>query len=119
MLYRKINSFKKIQRIPRSEGYTDCFHSIAVEKQQFKVYYRANVLTHARLGVVAPKRIQNLSVDRNKSKRTIREAFRVHPISGKSLDLVVILRRGSSENENRLEVLAGIFSLIEARCAVS
>lgn len=52
-----------------------------------------NDLTHARLGIIASKRVAPRAVDRNRGKRLIREAFRKlrHRFGG--LDIVVQLRR--------------------------
>ena len=47
----------------------------------------------SRMGLVAPKRLARLSVDRNRLKRLAREAFRRHPVKASGLDLVLAMRQ--------------------------
>ena len=64
-------------------------------RRHFTVYARPNGLTHARIGIIASKRVAPRAVDRNRAKRLVREMFRVmrHRLSG--TDVVVQLRRWS------------------------
>ena len=59
------------------------------------VFVRPNGLAHARIGIIAAKRIAPRAVDRNRAKRLVREMFRAtrHRLSG--IDVVVQLRRWS------------------------
>ena len=64
-------------------------------RRHFTVYARPNGLTHARIGIIASKRVAPRAVDRNRAKRLVREAFRAmrHRLTG--TDIVVQLRRWS------------------------
>ena len=46
----------------------------------------------SRLGIAVAKRLVPLSVDRNRFKRTAREAFRRHALRGMGLDCVLAMR---------------------------
>ncbi len=65
-------------------------------RRHFTVYARPNGLSHARIGIIASKRVAPRAIDRNRAKRLVREAFRVmrHRLSG--TDVVVQLRRWSA-----------------------
>ena len=60
--------------------------------KHFKLFLVANQLKEARLGIVVAKRYLPKSVDRNQTKREIRELFRNHEIKHYSIDLVVMVR---------------------------
>jgi len=64
-------------------------------RRHFLVYARPNGLTHARIGIIASKRVAPRAVDRNRAKRLVREVFRsmCHRLTG--TDIVVQLRRWS------------------------
>lgn len=57
------------------------------------VFVRPNDQSHARIGIIASKRVASRAVDRNRAKRLVREAFRKlrHRLGG--IDVVVQLRR--------------------------
>lgn len=70
-----------------------------------------------RLGIVASRKVGN-AVQRNRAKRLVREAFRLHPAAlGGSYDLVVIVRPSIAEAHLRdLEAeVVGVVSLISKR----
>ena len=56
------------------------------------IHVTAGPLPVSRLGVALTRRLVPSSVDRNFVKRTLREAFRRHPVKGSGLDCVVTLR---------------------------
>lgn len=56
------------------------------------IHVAAGPLLVSRLGVALTRRLVRSSVDRNFVKRTLREAFRRHPVKGSGLDCVVTLR---------------------------
>lgn len=64
-------------------------------RRHFTVYTRPNGLPHARIGIIASKRVAPRAVDRNRAKRLVREVFRAmqHRLNG--TDVVVQLRRWS------------------------
>ena len=57
----------------------------------FVLYTRPNALTHARLGVVAAKRLAPRAVTRNTVKRATREVFRLTPLP--PIDCIVRLSK--------------------------
>ena len=62
---------------------------------------RENSSNKARLGVVISKRNYRLAVERNRIKRLIRESFRHdrHKLDG--LDIVILVRKGFQDVDNR------------------
>jgi len=65
-------------------------------RRHFMIFARPNGLAHARIGIIAAKRIAPRAVDRNRAKRLVREMFRAmrHRLTG--MDVVVQLRRWPS-----------------------
>lgn len=59
------------------------------------VYARPNGLVHARIGIIASKRVAPRAVDRNRAKRLVREVFRAMRYRLTGTDVVVQLRRWS------------------------
>ena len=57
------------------------------------VYARPNGLSHARIGIIASKRVAPRAVDRNRAKRLVREVFRAVRQRLTGTDVVVQLRR--------------------------
>lgn len=57
------------------------------------VFARPNGLPHARIGIIAGKRVAARAVDRNRVKRLVREVFRAMRHRLRGLDVVVQLRR--------------------------
>lgn len=95
-------------RVMQSENIAD---------QYTKVFFSRNDKNNARLGIIASKRILPRAVDRNRTKRIIREVFRHHSIKAQNLDMVVMVGRACPQQSllqtNNLEVL---FSRVESRC---
>ena len=116
--YKLQNSFSAAQRIPRSEGYSQCLKSIFISNKYFKVFVIKNLFGGARLGIVASKKLYPKSVDRNRVKRKVRDIFRNHSIKDCGIDVVVMMRKADSKNfilhRNELNEL---FSLVISRCA--
>ena len=66
----------------------------------------------SRLGLMAPKRLARLAVDRNRLKRIVREAFRRHAVKAAGVDLVLAVRQPVSRADEaawltQLEELLG------------
>jgi len=114
--YKHPNSFTVAQRIPRTEGYGSCLKSLMLSDKYFKLFFMLNHKKKARLGIVVAKRNIPKSVDRNKTKREIRELFRIHQIKGCGVDLVVMTRNGEQLDMDGLNKL---FSRVAIRCAES
>ncbi len=113
-------SFAAAQRIPRSEGYGNCLKANQLSDNLFKVFFIPNQLQKARLGIVVAKRFTPKSVDRNQTKREIRELFRIHKIRRYGIDLVVMTRNKERPDKNACrDSLFKLFSRVAIRCAES
>ena len=66
------------------------------------------------MGIVVAKRNIPKAVDRNKTKREIRELFRIHQLKDYGLDLVVMTRNGGSLD---MDGLNNLFNRVAIRCA--
>jgi len=62
-----------------------------VRAARFQLYQRATVLGHPRLALVVPKRLAPRAVTRNRIRRVVREAFRIHQERLGARDCVVRL----------------------------
>jgi ribonuclease P protein component len=69
----------------------------------------------SRLGVAVTRRLIPSSVERNRIKRSIREAFRRHPIKRAGLDLVVTFRSRILPGEVS-SVVAEVKALLDDAC---
>lgn len=63
---------------------------------------------HARLGLIVPKKIIATAVGRNRIKRLLREAFRLHQAELVGLDVIARLKSQVSEDRLRQAFLAGM-----------
>lgn len=63
---------------------------------------------HARLGLIVPKKIIATAVGRNRIKRLLREAFRLHQAELVGLDVIARLKSRVSEDRLRQAFLAGM-----------
>jgi ribonuclease P protein component len=114
------NSFAAAQRIPRSESYAKCLKSPVMSDKYFKLFLVPNQLKEARLGIVVAKRYLPRSVDRNQTKREIRELFRNHEIKRYNVDLVVMVRNTDRSDKRVIQDgLSKLFSRVAMRCAES
>ena len=88
-----------------------------ISDQYVRVFFVVNVKGKARLGIIAGKKFLPRSVDRNRTKRVIREAFRQHHIKYRNVDVVVMLRQGCTQKTGvRINSLDNLFSQVENRC---
>lgn len=98
-------------RVVRTENIADRY---------IKVFFTRNDKDNARLGIIASKRILSRAVDRNRTKRVIREVFRQHNIKSLNLDMVVMIRHACTQQTilqaNNLEAL---FNRVESKCVDS
>jgi ribonuclease P protein component len=70
--------FERARRILKTDEFSSVFNlRPAFRTAHFVLYVRPNSLSHARLGIVAAKRLAPRAVTRNTIKRVAREAFRV------------------------------------------
>jgi len=116
-LFRTINTFgfSATQRLLRSDGFEHVIHAKKVKSNFYKIFFVCNGKNNARLGIVASKRIIPGSVQRNRVKRLIREAFRQHSIKYKPFDLVVMVKVVDSQAKQSND-LNTLFSQIEEIC---
>jgi ribonuclease P protein component len=69
--------FARDRRIVKTDEFSSVFRLRPVQRSaHFVLYTRINQLAHARLGVVAAKRLAPRAVTRNTIKRVTRELFR-------------------------------------------
>lgn len=78
------------------------------------IYMRPNGLSHARLGLIVPRRVARHAVARNLYKRLMRETFRLRQHELGPLDLVARLKAACAKDRFRDE-----FSQLLARCRAS
>ena len=72
------SDFARIRRIVKTDEFSSVFRLRPVYRTaHFVLYTRVNALAHARLGVVAAKRLAPRAVTRNTVKRLTRELFRL------------------------------------------
>ena len=92
---KKKQDFKVI--FDAGKRYNNALISIVFTNQQ----KMADRVSARRLGIIASRKVGN-AVQRNRLKRLIREAFRVHKQDFKApVDLVVILRPAARETDSR------------------
>lgn len=114
------NSFSAAQRITQGEGYGHCLKSQVFSDKYYKLFFVPNQLKKARLGIIVAKRYVPKSVDRNKTKREIREAFRIHQVKGCGVDLVVMARNVEHSDRSACrDGLSKLFSRVAIRCTES
>lgn len=83
----------------------------------FVVQWLPTITASARLGMVVGKRLAKTSVERNRIRRQIREAFRLHACARFTLDIVVRLNR--KRNTEYPVLRAEIVALFDALPAQS
>jgi ribonuclease P protein component len=84
--------YARVRRILKADDFSSAFHLRPVYKTaHFMLYARKNELPHARLGVVAAKRLAPRAVTRNTIKRMTRELFRTTPLP--AIDCIVRLSK--------------------------
>lgn len=112
--------FSAVQRLRRKDGFDHVFRKLDIADKYFKIFFTRNTRENARLGIMASKRTLPRAVDRNKVKRMIREAFRIHSIKECELDLVVLVKTPYAQPADfKVEKLNRLFGQIEVRCAES
>jgi ribonuclease P protein component len=115
-------AFSMQQRLRRKADF-DAVHArgVRVADEYFAVIARANALGHARLGLAVSVKTAGGGVSRNRIRRLVREAFRLHQHVLPAADIVVSARqraRGATRRELRASV-EGLWKKISERCASS
>lgn len=70
-------------------------------RESLTLYCRANQLSYARLALIVPKKLVASAVHRNRIRRLVREAFRLHQAQLSGLDCVVRLTKSPGVNALR------------------
>ncbi|XZG70274.1 ribonuclease P protein component [Chitinibacteraceae bacterium HSL-7] len=103
--------YTRAMRLLKTDEFSSVFNfRLSVANDWFQLLGRPNGLDHARLGVVAGRKVDRRAVVRNYVKRTCREQFRLHgtPLAG--VDLVVRVKKRFTRREGA-EARAALLSL--------
>lgn len=112
--------FAPAQRLLRQDNFTQVLQSAAVADKCFKIFYLNNGRDFARLGIVVSKKVLPRAIDRNRAKRKIREAFRLHQVKLCQLDVVVMVRHGYAQfPESKFERLPVLLNRLTEQCVKS
>lgn len=104
-------SYTKAQRLCRNIDFKRVLNQANRHKgNQVALYYQANDLKTARLGVCVGKRHIKHAITRNRIKRLVRESFRYHQLELKGFDIVVLAYKGIELKSNS-EVIKGLEQL--------
>ena len=89
-------SFDRSLRLLDAKAYKAVFDSAQLKvSSRFLLFLaRPNTLPCPRMGLVIAKKNVRLATQRNRTKRVIRESFRLHQHCLGSLDVVVLARKG-------------------------
>lgn len=96
-------SFSRESRLRTSADFKQVFDTtdIKVSSRQLLILAKVNKLGRARLGLVVAKKTIRTAVGRNRAKRHIRETFRLQRDGMGGLDVVVLVRKGFSDLNDR------------------
>jgi ribonuclease P protein component len=86
--------------------------------RNFVLRANLNACTHARLGIIAGRKVAARAVDRNRARRLIREAFRAALAHLGPYDVTVQLR-GDLRSESNGDVRAELDKLLESAARLS
>ncbi len=114
------NSFPKTERLKRSSDFQQLLRNAhSVRENGINLYFSTSA-KKSRVGIIVSRRVFKLAVDRNRTKRKVREFFRLRKAKFQgSFDLVVRVVDGRKlfENNNLERTLtclferAGVFGL--------
>ena len=95
-------SFTKSQRLLKKSDYDAVFKKAKkIGSISFTLLCHTNMLGHARLGLIIPKRTVNKAHNRNRIKRLIREQFRLKE-NLPAFDIIVLAKNGADKIEQSL-----------------
>lgn len=96
-------SFGRESRLCSPADFKQVFDTtdIKVSSNQLLILAKVNELGRARLGLVVAKKNIRRAVGRNRAKRRIRETFRLQQDEVGNLDVVVLVRKGFSDLNDR------------------
>ncbi len=118
----KQNSFGRKRRLADKASFAGVLSSRQrVAGGRVALQVAANKGAQGRLGIAVAKRHVRRSVDRNRLKRMMREAFRNHPIKYLDVDLFISVRvrvASSKRSDERITLRAEIDALLEKAAAL-
>ena len=87
---------------------TDDFSSVFRLKRvqrgtHLDIFYRQNDLPYSRLGLVVPKKVLPRAVDRNRTRRILREAFRLSQSGLGGLDVIIRIKMAGLDADYRAQ----------------
>ena len=107
--------FSAAYRLLRENGFSLVLKADNISDKHFKIFFVRNNKGHARLGIIASKKILPRAVDRNRFKRVVRAEFRVHHIKSQQLDMVVMIRPACAQSGTKNLDLKPLLGRVEAR----
>jgi ribonuclease P protein component len=94
--------FGRHSRLLTAKDYARVFENpVRSSDNCFTVLARKREAGAARLGLAVSKKNAKLAIERNRIKRLTRESFRVHKSELEGLDIVVMNRRQTAQQDNR------------------
>jgi ribonuclease P protein component len=96
-------SFPKDSRLLGSKDYAAVFDQVTLRISGRFFLFLINSDhpgSRARVGIVAAKKHAKLAVQRNRLKRLVRESFRVRKLALPTVNVVVLIKHGASEQDN-------------------
>ena len=95
--------FPKCAKLLKPAEFKQVFNAAnRVSDRHLTVFYNANDLHQARLGLAISKKVSKLAVDRNRIKRLARETFRLNQQQLPFLDFVVLARPSAVKTDNKV-----------------
>jgi len=86
--------FQRELRLLKARDYSHVFdNAFKINNKAFTLLARQNQLNHPRLGLVIAKKNLKFAHQRNRTKRLLREGFRLKQAELANFDLVVLTRR--------------------------
>lgn len=101
-----MHTFSRAQRLTHSKEFEQVFRQTEVNLSSgpLRIRARRNKLSAARIGIVVPKRGNQLAVRRNRIKRIIREQFRLSQPQLPDMDIVVQVFHAVDDRRLRREL---------------
>lgn len=95
--------FKKCAKLLKPAEFKQVFNAAnRVSDRHLTIFYNANDLNQARLGLAISKKVSKLAVDRNLIKRLARETFRLKQHQLQFSDFVVLARPSATKTDNKV-----------------
>lgn len=96
-------TFPKAVRLLTASDYSNVFQDVhyRASSQHFLILSKDQKSELRRLGIIVAKKNVKLAVQRNRIKRLIRESFRAEREKLPALDLIVLVKKGCDQLENK------------------